>query len=172
MTMVNDEFFGFGQNEHYTAAQTYLLARISSSLQCVKISKNHGDTNTTMSLETSKSFTDTFKGVKMKCFLASKKTPTRVFYNEDDSGSSRRSEQGSFELTFHRKHKDMVLKEYLPFIINVTKAVKQEEKTVKLSTVDMSRVETFYRKIGKAWKRGYLLYGPPGTGKSSISRTC
>ncbi|WCJ24995.1 P-loop containing nucleoside triphosphate hydrolases superfamily protein [Euphorbia peplus] len=26
----------------------------------------------------------------------------------------------------------------------------------------------FYRKIGKAWKRGYLLYGPPGTGKSSL----
>ncbi|KAM0874124.1 hypothetical protein ACQ4PT_037612 [Festuca glaucescens] len=25
-----------------------------------------------------------------------------------------------------------------------------------------------YRRIGKAWKRGYLLYGPPGTGKSSM----
>ncbi|KAA8547410.1 hypothetical protein F0562_003726 [Nyssa sinensis] len=26
----------------------------------------------------------------------------------------------------------------------------------------------FYRRVGKAWKRGYLLYGPPGTGKSSL----
>ncbi|KAH7532588.1 AAA-ATPase ASD, mitochondrial [Ziziphus jujuba] len=26
----------------------------------------------------------------------------------------------------------------------------------------------FYAKVGKAWKRGYLLYGPPGTGKSSM----
>ncbi|GAB4826214.1 hypothetical protein Ancab_009079 [Ancistrocladus abbreviatus] len=26
----------------------------------------------------------------------------------------------------------------------------------------------FYDKIGKAWKRGYLLYGPPGTGKSTM----
>ncbi|KAK9184407.1 hypothetical protein WN943_024757 [Citrus x changshan-huyou] len=26
----------------------------------------------------------------------------------------------------------------------------------------------FYRNVGKAWKRGYLLYGPPGTGKSSL----
>ena len=26
----------------------------------------------------------------------------------------------------------------------------------------------YYKKVGKAWKRGYLLYGPPGTGKSSL----
>lgn len=26
----------------------------------------------------------------------------------------------------------------------------------------------YYKRIGIAWKRGYLLYGPPGTGKSSL----
>ncbi|XP_010906691.1 AAA-ATPase ASD, mitochondrial [Elaeis guineensis] len=26
----------------------------------------------------------------------------------------------------------------------------------------------YYARIGKPWKRGYLLYGPPGTGKSSM----
>lgn len=30
------------------------------------------------------------------------------------------------------------------------------------------RRKDFYRKVGKAWKRGYLLHGPPGTGKSSL----
>ncbi|KAK6125678.1 hypothetical protein DH2020_040584 [Rehmannia glutinosa] len=30
------------------------------------------------------------------------------------------------------------------------------------------RRKEYYRKVGKAWKRGYLLYGPPGTGKSSL----
>ncbi|OMO88246.1 hypothetical protein COLO4_20348 [Corchorus olitorius] len=30
------------------------------------------------------------------------------------------------------------------------------------------RRRNFYKKVGKAWKRGYLLYGPPGTGKSSF----
>lgn len=30
------------------------------------------------------------------------------------------------------------------------------------------RRKELYRKVGRAWKRGYLLYGPPGTGKSSL----
>ncbi|KAF2308668.1 hypothetical protein GH714_012006 [Hevea brasiliensis] len=28
--------------------------------------------------------------------------------------------------------------------------------------------KNYYDKIGKPWKRGYLLYGPPGTGKSTM----
>ncbi|KAK8939384.1 hypothetical protein KSP40_PGU019161 [Platanthera guangdongensis] len=31
-----------------------------------------------------------------------------------------------------------------------------------------SRGKEFYLRIGKPWKRGYLLYGPPGTGKSTM----
>ncbi|KAM0938094.1 putative AAA+ ATPase domain, ATPase, AAA-type, core, AAA-type ATPase domain-containing protein [Dioscorea sansibarensis] len=30
------------------------------------------------------------------------------------------------------------------------------------------RRKEYYKTVGKAWKRGYLLYGPPGTGKSSL----
>ncbi|KAI3409403.1 AAA domain-containing protein [Psidium guajava] len=31
-----------------------------------------------------------------------------------------------------------------------------------------SKGKEYYTKVGKAWKRGYLLYGPPGTGKSTM----
>ncbi|XP_062009984.1 AAA-ATPase At3g28580-like [Rosa rugosa] len=34
--------------------------------------------------------------------------------------------------------------------------------------VKFSAGKEYYAKIGKAWKRGYLLYGPPGTGKSTM----
>ncbi|WOH06900.1 hypothetical protein DCAR_0626329 [Daucus carota subsp. sativus] len=33
---------------------------------------------------------------------------------------------------------------------------------------DFADGQEFYRRTGRAWKRGYLLYGPPGTGKSSM----
>ncbi|KAJ9687521.1 hypothetical protein PVL29_016127 [Vitis rotundifolia] len=34
--------------------------------------------------------------------------------------------------------------------------------------VSFSQAKDFYARVGKAWKRGYLLYGPPGTGKSTM----
>ncbi|KAJ6670303.1 BCS1 AAA-TYPE ATPASE [Salix koriyanagi] len=43
---------------------------------------------------------------------------------------------------------------------------KKEE--IKKDLVKFSKGKHYYAKIGKAWKRGYLLYGPPGTGKSTM----
>ncbi|CAN4079322.1 unnamed protein product [Withania somnifera] len=34
--------------------------------------------------------------------------------------------------------------------------------------IAFSNGKDYYSKVGKAWKRGYLLYGPPGTGKSTM----
>jgi chaperone BCS1 len=43
---------------------------------------------------------------------------------------------------------------------------KKEE--IKKDLTKFSKGKDYYAKIGKAWKRGYLLYGPPGTGKSTM----
>ncbi|KAD6453706.1 hypothetical protein E3N88_08412 [Mikania micrantha] len=43
---------------------------------------------------------------------------------------------------------------------------KKKEILNDLMTFSVSK--DYYKKIGKSWKRGYLLYGPPGTGKSSM----
>ncbi|XP_049385589.1 AAA-ATPase At5g17760-like [Solanum stenotomum] len=42
------------------------------------------------------------------------------------------------------------------------------KKTIIQDLDRFLRRKEFYRRVGKAWKRGYLLYGPPGTGKSSL----
>ncbi|KAL6287929.1 hypothetical protein ACE6H2_012319 [Prunus campanulata] len=44
---------------------------------------------------------------------------------------------------------------------------KKKEEIVN-DLIKFSKGKEYYAKIGKAWKRGYLLYGPPGTGKSTM----
>ncbi|CAD6256330.1 unnamed protein product [Miscanthus lutarioriparius] len=53
-----------------------------------------------------------------------------------------------YRLVFHKRHRKLVLDSYLP--------------------KDRPRSEEYHSKVGKAWKRGYLLHGPPGTGKSTM----
>lgn len=50
-----------------------------------------------------------------------------------------------------------------------TLAMEPELKAkVKADLDAFLKGEQFFHKVGRAWKRGYLLYGPPGTGKSSM----
>ncbi|KAL4332499.1 hypothetical protein GQ457_07G002230 [Hibiscus cannabinus] len=42
------------------------------------------------------------------------------------------------------------------------------KEEIKNDLIKFSTAKDYYTRIGKAWKRGYLLYGPPGTGKSSM----
>ncbi|PKA49770.1 ATP-dependent zinc metalloprotease FTSH 8, chloroplastic [Apostasia shenzhenica] len=50
-----------------------------------------------------------------------------------------------------------------------TLAMESElKRTIMEDLARFVKRKEYYQKIGKAWKRGYLLYGPPGTGKSSL----
>ncbi|XP_022637324.1 AAA-ATPase At3g50940 isoform X2 [Vigna radiata var. radiata] len=50
-----------------------------------------------------------------------------------------------------------------------TLAIDAELKREIVNDLDkFVKGKEFYKRTGKAWKRGYLLYGPPGTGKSSL----
>nr|XP_043634034.1 AAA-ATPase At3g50940-like [Erigeron canadensis] len=209
LTMVIYESDEFHDNEIYNATQLYIAAKMSSDIHRVKIMKNRNQKNISVTMEINEEFTDVYNGVKFYWSAVAKKTPTRHYYNHDDSSSSSRSDERFLELTFHRDHKDMVINDYLPFIMKDAEMKKLEQKNVKLFTVNttvrysrplawksvnldhpatfetlamdvdtkemvMKDLDRFlerrehYRKVGKAWKRGYLLYGPPGTGKSSL----
>ncbi|XP_071738785.1 AAA-ATPase At3g50940-like [Rutidosis leptorrhynchoides] len=210
LTMVIYEFEGFSENELYTATHSYLAARISSHIHRLKVTKTPNENQIHVAMEINEEYTDTYKGAKFTWSLVQKKEQTREYRFHDETGETSRSDLRSLELMFHRKHKDLALNDYIPFIVTDAKTRKLQEKTVKLFTVERKTSYTryptawtsvnldhpasfatvamesgmkekmmkdldrflgrreYYRKVGKAWKRGYLLYGPPGTGKSSL----
>lgn len=43
-----------------------------------------------------------------------------------------------------------------------------EKKELMDELVAFTKAKEYYERIGRGWKRGYLLYGPPGTGKSTL----
>ncbi|KAF4383296.1 hypothetical protein F8388_009327 [Cannabis sativa] len=53
---------------------------------------------------------------------------------------------------------------------NMNSTIRSEVRSFELRfhKKHLNLRKDYYRKVGKAWKRGYLLYGPPGTGKSSL----
>lgn len=161
-----------------------------------------------VTLDQNEEVVDVFENIQMNWSLVCTQVEPSNFRNQNmsDLNATLRSEVRSYELSFHKRHKDKVLSSCLPYILRRAKSIRDECKTVKLHTVieygscwdpnavNLNHPMTFktlamdselkkelmedlnnflngkeyYKRIGKAWKRGYLLYGPPGTGKSSL----
>ncbi|OMO74318.1 ATPase, AAA-type, core [Corchorus capsularis] len=210
MTLIIEEFDGLARNQIYRAAEIYLGTKISPSTKLYRVSMPEKETKIAVSMAKNQETMDTFNGVQLKWRQVTRQVEST--YIATQGASKIRSEIRSFQLSFHKKHKEKVLNSYLPFILKESKGLVQEKKTLKLhslnhdhlrryggnsetwqrinldhpatfetlamntelKTMIMEDLERFvkrkeyYRKVGKAWKRGYLLYGPPGTGKSSL----
>ncbi|KAF8657927.1 hypothetical protein HU200_059737 [Digitaria exilis] len=98
---------------------------------------------------------------------------------------SSRSDRRSYKLEFHESDRDLVLGSYLQHVRRQGRAVMVQNRQRRLYTnisrsgyddgytfdklaMDPAKKKDYYNRIGKPWKRGYLLYGPPGTGKSTM----
>ncbi|KAM7470348.1 hypothetical protein LguiA_008531 [Lonicera macranthoides] len=185
--------YGIGLNDMFQDAEIYLRDKIVSSTKCFKVHKTHRQKELSTSIGTDVAISDTFQGNKVTWTLRT------IQPNFREMG-----EKMYFELTFKKKFHLQVLHDYLPFVEEKARGIRDTEKVVKLSStgdlinqlgcIDMdhpatfetlvmdpvkkkeliadldtfTRREHYYKRIGRAWKRGYLLYGPPGTGKSSL----
>ncbi|PWA96594.1 AAA+ ATPase domain-containing protein [Artemisia annua] len=45
-----------------------------------------------------------------------------------------------------------------------------KKKEILNDLITFTKSKDYYKKVGKSWKRGYLLFGPPGTGKSNLRK--
>ncbi|KAK6252348.1 hypothetical protein QUC31_014068 [Theobroma cacao] len=200
MTLLIDESDGFSINELYEASETYIRTKITTSMRMLKASKAPRDKTITVTVNKGEKVIDIFEGIQLKWEITCAET------KDNYRG---KSEKRAIELSFHNKFMERVLSSHLPYVMERSKAIKEENKVVKLfsqgdlrgididgewgstnldhratfNTLAMDpslkkeliddldrfvRGRDFYRRVGKAWKRGYLLYGPPGTGKSSL----
>lgn len=208
LTIVVEEFQGFSINEVFEAANLYLGNKATTtSAQRFRVGKSEKEKTLEIALDRNEETFDVFKDVTLKWKLVYTQVPSSMEYrnpNLGDYNASLRSEVRHYELSFHKKHKDIVLNLYLPHVLEKAQAIKEESNVVKLHTVmhmrwdknnivlkhpmtfetlaldselkkeitedleNFMKGKEYYTRIGKAWKRGYLLYGPPGTGKSSL----
>lgn len=203
-TLVIDEYNGLIRNEIFEASDAYLRTKLSPSADRVKICKAVRERSLSFLITTNEKIIDEFEGVeftwelKLVCSSSSHSPgeSDRFYYSSENY-----SERRSFELSFNKKSGEIAFGSYIPFVLEKFKAIKEENKSVKLASlgnytdgIDLDHPSTFetlamdpamkkelmedldrfvsrrdyYRRVGKAWKRGYLLYGPPGTGKSSL----
>ncbi|EEF31645.1 ATP binding protein, putative [Ricinus communis] len=197
LTIVVKESHEGSTNHLFNALSTYLGSNAfnnPSAPRRMAVGKSESMKVLTYGLDRNSEIIDVFHGVPMKW----------GYYT--DFNSTLHFELRWYELRFHKSYSDMVKNKYLPYILDMAKRIKDQNKVVKFYTTRGGRdgwsskgikldhpmtFETlamdgelkqqviedldsfiggkeYYKKIGKIWKRGYLLYGPPGTGKSSL----
>jgi len=120
MTMVIDEYDGINPNELYQAAQVFLPAKQLPSMRRVRVSKPVKEDDLTLAMDQSSA------GGYVRW------DQTQVGFRVETSQLEQ--EVRYFELTFHKKHEEVVRKSYSPFVVGEARSMKQEKKTLKLST--------------------------------------
>ncbi|XP_020231380.1 AAA-ATPase At3g50940 [Cajanus cajan] len=205
LTIIIEEFQGVSRNQVFEAAEVYLGTKATVSALRVKASKSEDDRKLAFSVDRDEEVCDDYEGVQVKWKLVCEMVESYGSRHFNNMNRAFKSEVKSYELSFHKKHKEMIFNAYLPYVLERAKAIKQENMAVKLRTIEYEsywngdgvifghpmtfktlaidaelkgevvsdldkfvKGKEFYKKTGKAWKRGYLLYGPPGTGKSSL----
>ncbi|TMW91635.1 hypothetical protein EJD97_014082 [Solanum chilense] len=203
-TILIHEFQGPSPNLVFEAVEVYLGTIVNSSTKSIRLGKTENDKGLVITMDKDEEIIDVFEDVKVTWRMECRRIESGSQNDEiKDMIAALCSELRCYELKFHNKHKEKVMKSYLPYIMERSKNAKEESRVIKLysnfrnwgsdgmnlehpmtfDTLAMDEevknaliddLESFvkgkeyYSRIGKAWKRGYLLYGPPGTGKSSL----
>ncbi|KAJ9564513.1 hypothetical protein OSB04_000479 [Centaurea solstitialis] len=217
LTLVFEEKDGMTSNHMFDAAEAYLCTRINPDSDRLRITKSVKEKHINIKFAESEELADSFEGISLTWKYVRQQPQQRSGGGDDfghgggkssSSGGSFTPERKYIELKFDKKHKEVIISDYLPSVIRKFQELENQKKVVKLhnlqsygggpggyresvnldhpSTFDTLAMDPemkqaiiddldlfltrrdFYKRVGKAWKRGYLLYGPPGTGKSSL----
>lgn len=185
-----------GASEVYEAVQTYLSSLSSSAAERLKLKKPRNSKEFTFSMDNNQRIEDKFEGMKVRWAFHSIERKTTSSWNV--AFDEKRYYELKFhkkhkdkifgdyiphviaeakKLELRSRHSKIYMNESRYWTRVVfdhpatfgTLALEPEVKQEIMEDLQrFSRGEKYYRQVGRAWKRGYLLYGPPGTGKSSM----
>ncbi|KAM3686268.1 hypothetical protein ACJW31_11G185500 [Castanea mollissima] len=159
------------RSEAYAAIETYLSSKSSNEAKNLKaVVVKDSSQPVQLSMDENEEVTDEFEG--MKVWWGVKKIPPRTqsfsFYPEMEEKRKLCINNPSQNWGGYRSTKwSHVTFEHPASFDTLAMDSKKKEEIIN-DLIKFSEGKEYYAKIGKAWKRGYLLYGPPGTGKSSM----
>uniref|UniRef100_M8C2R7 Putative mitochondrial chaperone BCS1-B n=1 Tax=Aegilops tauschii TaxID=37682 RepID=M8C2R7_AEGTA len=197
----------FQRSDFFLAVEAYLSDACARRARKLKAELVKDSKNLRVTVDDHEEVTDDFSGTTIWWYASKRQSKAQVitFYPGED-------ERRFYKVVFHRRHRDLVVDSYLPFVLGQGGAVTVKNRQRRLFTNNASRnwnpyrsksvwshvpfehpatfdtlamhpdekeaivddlmafqeSKDYYAKVGKAWKRGYLLYGPPGTGKSTM----
>ncbi|CAN8300363.1 unnamed protein product [Cochlearia groenlandica] len=178
-------------NELYAAAQVYLSNKISRDAAKLKISRHHSEKKVKLYLSNGEAVTDVYKGVKLTWLFSVTNEKTENVHEcfELSFDKKHRDFVLNIYVPYVEKKAKMINKEMRILKMHSyclksltwqsvslehpstfkTIAMNNELKRCVMRDLDrFLKRKDFYKRVGKAWKRSYLLYGPSGTGKTSL----
>ncbi|KAJ9147043.1 hypothetical protein P3X46_029248 [Hevea brasiliensis] len=193
--IIDDSWDGLDRNKLIDASRFYLSSKIGPKNKVIRVGKFRGQKNVTAAMVEGEKIVDVFDGIEITWQFAKQENDDRA---KNDRFFNKGHFEITFEDQYREKvfhdylnhildtskaltQGEKVLKLYtrsrgcwnsIDFRHPSTFDALAMDYQLKKSIIDdldrfLGRKE-FYKRIGKAWKRGYLLYGPPGTGKSSL----
>ncbi|KAL6638344.1 hypothetical protein ACP70R_023839 [Stipagrostis hirtigluma subsp. patula] len=192
----------FRRSDFFVAVEAYLSDTCARRARKLKAELGKDSKNLQVAVDDNDEVTDTFAGATLWWYASKNQPRSNVisFYPGEE-------ERRFYQVVFHRRHRDLVVDTYLPYVLEEGRAITVKNRQRRLftnssgssrgsvwshvpfehpatfDTIAMDPVEKdaiiddlsafkeakdYYAKVGKAWKRGYLLFGPPGTGKSTM----
>nr|KYP66925.1 hypothetical protein KK1_013236 [Cajanus cajan] len=177
------------RNELFDAAQEYLPTRITRTFKSLKVGKQENRKHLDFAVDASEEVVDKFEGTTFTWKLDegsendSNRTHAFVLsFNERNrekvldryiphilkTYEAIKAEKRALKIFSWEHHYWNETELSHPATFD-TLALNSELKQAIIHDLDrFLRRKELYKKVGKPWKRGYLLYGPPGTGKSSL----
>ncbi|GLT44650.1 hypothetical protein SLA2020_185350 [Shorea laevis] len=196
LTLVINEKLNMSRNELYDAAELYLPTKIGPKTKRLRLGKIERQEKFAISLDNGEEVVDIFEGTQLKWRYKCDRKQTHPNGSVQEEKYFELSFRNKFKdqvvdvylphvlaRAEQIKEETRVVKIYSfdpdrrcwtstplehPATFD-TVAMALELKKMIIDDLERFRSRrAFFKKVGKAWKRGYLLYGPPGTGKSSL----